>query len=212
MNIIGITGGVGSGKSEILAILSEICTCTVVRADELAKSLELPGEVCYEPLISLLGDSIIDEDGYINNKKMASAIFMGDDSTLTKVNQIIHPRVKERIISMIEDEKKRGVNDFFFLEAALLIEDHYDVICDEFWYIYATENIRRERLKDGRGYSDEKITAIMQSQLDDDIFRKYCRVVVDNSESLEYTRNQLIKILNEERYYLGQEKSGIISI
>ena len=80
---------------------------------------------------------------------------------------------------------------------ALLIEDGYLDIVDEMWYIYAREEIRRGRLKESRNYSDEKIDAIMNSQLREEEFRKYCSVVIDNSEGLPAAFHQIDKKLGE---------------
>lgn len=196
MKIIGITGGVGAGKSEVLKIIKKLCPCIIVTADDLAKSLEKKGEVCYEPLIGILGRDVLGKDDEIDPKKMAAKIFAGDEKTLlSKVNAIVHPAVKTRILEMIEDAKREGKTRYFFIEAALLIEDHYDKIVDELWYVYADEAVRRERLKDSRGYTDRKIDELMRSQNSDEVFRKYCAVVIDNSNSIEDTTNQLKKIL-----------------
>ena len=197
MKIIGITGGVGSGKSEVLKLIRDMCSCMVVTADELARSLEVRGEVCYEPLVALLGTKVLSEDGEIDPKKMAAAIFYGEDgSLLDEVNRIVHPAVKSRITQMIDNAAKDGSVDYFFIEAALLIEDHYDRIVDEMWYIYADAGTRRARLAKSRGYSDARIDGIMASQSSEATFRSYCRVVIDNSGSLDDTKKQLEKILN----------------
>lgn len=196
MKIIGITGGVGAGKSEVLNIISDMCNCIIVRADELAKSLEAKGEVCYEALIKLLSSDILDDNMEIVPQKMARSIFESDDTEiLSKVNAIIHPQVKKRILSMIDSESQKGEAEYFFIEAALLIEDNYDLICDELWYIYADEHIRAQRLTTSRGYSQEKIAGIMASQLDDSTFREKCDRVIDNSRSIEDTYNQLKELL-----------------
>ena len=196
MKTIGITGGVGAGKSEVLKLIEEMCRCTIVKADDLARSLEVKGEVCYEPLIDLLGKEVLSYDDQIDAKKMAGMIFAeGAEDLLAGVNAIVHPAVKKRILEMMDDEEQRGVNDYFFIEAALLIEDHYDTIVDELWYIYADEKVRRKRLKDSRGYSDTKIDDIMDSQSSDEVFRNYCSVVIDNSGSIEDTKSQLERIL-----------------
>ena len=197
MRIIGITGGVGSGKSEVLKLINGMCRCVILKADDLARSLEVKGEVCYEPLVKLLGEGVLAADGEIDPKKMAAAIFAdGAEDLLASVNAIVHPAVKERIRSMIKNAEDEGIYDHFFIEAALLIEDHYDTIVDEMWYIYADEEVRRKRLKDSRGYSDEKINDIMDSQSSDETFRKHCSVVIDNSRDLEYTKEQLMRCLS----------------
>jgi dephospho-CoA kinase len=93
----------------------------------------------------------------------------------------LHPAVNQYIINIVDDERKRGVYDFVFVEAALLIENGYDKIVDEMWYVYADEDTRRKRLKISRGYSDQKVTDIFKSQLSDETFREYCEFVIDNS-------------------------------
>ena len=197
MKVIGITGGVGAGKSEVLKLIRDMCRCIIVTADELARSLEVKGEVCYEPLVALLGEDVLKEDGEIDAKKMAKMIFAdGAEDKLAAVNAIVHPAVKERILSMIDEAKRSKKYDLFFIEAALLIEDGYDRIVDELWYVYADEKVRRERLKKSRNYSDEKITDIMDSQSGDDVFRRYCSVVIDNSGNISDTKKQLEEVLN----------------
>lgn len=196
MKVIGITGGVGSGKSEVLKLISDMVTCVIVKADELARSLEMKGEVCYEPLVGLLGDEVLGEDGEIDPRKMAQMIFAeGAGGLRDEVNNIVHPAVKQRILSMIDEAAAKGEYRYFFIEAALLIEDHYDRIVDELWYVYADENVRKKRLRDSRGYSREKTESIMRSQSSDDVFRKYCRVCIDNSMTPEDTKAQLENIL-----------------
>lgn len=198
MKVIGITGGVGSGKSEILKLIESMTKCVIVMADDLARSLEVRGEVCFEPLVELLGEGVLREDGEIDPKKMAQMIFTeGSGNLRDKVNGIVHPAVKKRILSMIKEASKDNKTRYFFIEAALLIEDHYDLIVDELWYIYADENVRRQRLRDSRGYSDEKIDRIMASQSSDEVFRKHCKVIIDNSGTLEMTRGQLEHLLQE---------------
>ena len=196
MKTVGITGGVGAGKSEVLKLIKEMTDCVIVTADELAKSLEKKGEVCFEPLLGLLGMSVLGSDGEIDPKKMAAVIFSdGNENMLAAVDSIIHPAVKARILEMIGEEEKKGTARYFFIEAALLIEDGYDKIVDELWYIYADEGVRRERLRSSRGYSDERIDGIIRSQGSDQVFRKHCSVIIDNSKSLDETACQLRKIL-----------------
>lgn len=190
MRIIGITGGVGAGKSALLSYIKEHYSCRVILADEAAHEVEQPGELCYDELVALLGQDICDKQGYIVKSRMAERIF-GDDALLKRVNEIVHPAVKQYIIQEIEKEKARGEVAFFFIEAALLIEERYDLICDELWYIYTDVRVRRERLRNTRGYSDEKIDAIMGKQLSEEAFRAHCQVVIDNSGALETAFEQI---------------------
>lgn len=200
MKAIGITGGIGAGKSEVLSILKECSNCRILLADELAKQLEGRNNVCYTPLIELLGRDILDGDEQINPKAMADKIF-SDKNLLDKVNEIIHPAVKNKILEELDYEEKRGAIDYFFLEAALLIEDGYDLILDEIWYIYASEETRRKRLKESRGYSDAKIDKILSKQLKDETFRRYCKVVINNDGNVLDTREQIVKLLTDNNTY-----------
>jgi len=196
MLIIGITGGVGAGKSSVLQYMEENYRCRVILADDVGNQVKLPGEICYNQLVELLGRDILDEDEYIDRNKMAAAIFT-DKELLSQVNAIIHPAVKEYILSEIKREKENSRYDFFFVEAALLIECGYEAHVDEMWYVYASEDVRRERLKSNRGYSDEKVSQIMSGQLKEEEFRNHCQVVIDNGRDFQNTKKQIDKILGD---------------
>ncbi|MCR4654347.1 MAG: dephospho-CoA kinase [Eubacterium sp.] len=189
MHYIGVTGGVGCGKSEVLRFLEEEYDCEVLRSDELARELMLPGGCCFEPVLALFGEEVLGTDGQFDRQAIAKKVF-GNPELLDALNQITHPAVREEIDRRVEAARKSG-RKFFFLEAALLIEEKYDEICNELWYVYAEESVRRKRLAQSRGYSEEKISAVMANQLSEDVFRKHCRFVVDNSGSMENTREQI---------------------
>lgn len=95
----------------------------------------------------------------------------------------------------IKEARNQGRLDYFFFEAALLLEDHYEEVCDELWYIYASEDERRMRLKRDRGYTDEKIDQIFASQMPEKAFRQACAHVIDSSGSMEGTQAQVRQIL-----------------
>lgn len=190
MKVIGITGGVGAGKSEVLCMIGQMCRCRIIYSDDVGNRVKEPGEACYEAVTELLGAEVLKEDGTIDRRKMADKIF-SDQELLRKVNAIIHPAVKTYILNEIEEERRKGLVDYFFVEAALLIEEGYDKICDELWYIHADDEIRRVRLKASRGYSDEKIRQIMSHQRCREEFEKYCGRTIDNSGDRACTRTQI---------------------
>lgn len=196
MKIIGVTGGVGCGKSEIIRYILEHYNCYVIFADDLAKKLQEKGNLCYDSIVELLGKDILDDNGNIEKTRMAAKIF-ADKELLFQVNAIIHPAVKNYIINKIEKIKEEGCIDFFLIEAALLIEDGYDKIVDELWYIYADDVVRRKRLKESRGYSDEKITQIFESQLTKEQFMEHCSYVIDNNGLIKQTQQQIDDKLEE---------------
>lgn len=196
MRVIGITGGVGSGKSALLHYIAQNYNCKIILADEVAHRVKEPGQPCYEKLVELMSSDILNADGTIHKGRMAAKIFESEE-LLEKVNKIIHPAVKEAILREIADARNEKILDFLFLEAALLIEDGYLNIVDEMWYIYAREEVRRMRLKTSRNYSDEKIDAIMKSQLTEEEFRKHCAFIIDNSKSLKEACQQIDMKLGE---------------
>lgn len=189
MRMIGITGGVGSGKSQVLSWLREHCQGEFLEADRVAHRLMARGGNCYAAIVELFGREILGEEGEIDRKKMGSRVFQ-DRELLKKLNAIVHPAVKAYIREAADRARTRG-DKFLFLEAALLIEEKYDEICDELWYVYAGEAVRRERLKKSRGYSDEKIDGMLASQLREEEFRKHCCFVLDNSGDFSDTAKQL---------------------
>ncbi len=199
MKVIGVTGGVGAGKSEVLAYLERRRDCRVIMADRVAHQLEEPGEVCYGPLTALLGKEILDAAGKIDRQKMAERIF-GDGALLQKVNGIVHPAVKAYLIGQIEKERAAGRLSRLFIEAALLIEEGYAEIVDELWYVRAEEGVRRRRLRENRGYPDEKIDAIMKSQLAEEAFIRHCGVVIENNGALSGVYEQIEKELGEDQW------------
>jgi len=103
----------------------------------------------------------------------------------------VHPAVKEYVKQQLLEERRQGQLQLLVLEAALLIEEHYDEICDELWYIYTREEIREARLMESRGYSREKVQQIFSSQLKEAEYRKHCSVVIDNNEGLEEMQRQI---------------------
>jgi dephospho-CoA kinase len=160
-----------------------------------------PGRECYVKIVELLGERILGSEmsgNYrkIDKQRMAQVIF-DDRELLNKVNNIVHPAVREYITEQIELERSRGILDFLFIEAALLIEEHYNEITDEIWYIYASKEVRRKRLMENRGYSDGKIDNIMSGQLSEDEFRKYSQAVISNNGDLEKTYSEINKLLGE---------------
>lgn len=195
MKTIGITGGVGSGKSAVLEYIAEKYNALVIYADKLAYELESPGHICYDRIVELLGRDILDSDGFINKKAMAEKIF-ADNDLLREVNDIVHPAVKDYITDRIRRELEYDEYDYFVLEAALLIEEKYYEILDELWYVRADEDVRRQRLRSSRGYSDEKIDSIIDSQLDDQTYMKYCLHVIDNSGNLTDTYAQVDALMD----------------
>ena len=194
MKTIGITGGVGSGKSAILGYLAEHYPCRVLYADELTAKMQKKGGKCYEAMARMFGPEYLLPDGELDRAKIGGRVF-GDPEALKALNDLIHPIVVEEIKRQIKEAGSKENIEFFFLEAALLIETGFDKICDELWYIYASREVRIKRLEESRGYTPERSAQMMERQLPEEVFRKYCQVVIDNSGTLEESISQIRGIL-----------------
>lgn len=194
LKFIGITGGVGAGKTELLRYIQAHYRCEVYLADRVAEGLQQPGQPCFQALVALLGPQILTREGALDRGKLSERIFR-DPGLLAQVNSIVHPAVKEYLLRAFDQVRAQGEKELFFVEAALLIEGGYRQIADELWYVYAREEIRRERLRRLRGYGEEKIERIMGNQLSDKAFRESCDFVIDNSGSLEESCRQIDKKL-----------------
>ncbi len=208
LRLIGITGGIGAGKSEILSYIGKHYQAEIYLADEVAHKVKEPGEVAYKPLVDLLGEEILQADGFIDKGRMAEKIF-ADPEVLKKVNEIVHPAVRSFLEKAVFAARERGDTELFFIEAALLIEAGYKEMVDELWYIHADRSVREKRLKESRGYSDLKIRDIMEKQLSEEAFRRECDFVIDNSGSLAQAYRQIDERLEAYTWQdLSEEKNN----
>lgn len=196
MKVIGITGGVGCGKSTVIDEFARCYDAGVIRADDVAKQLMIKGGSAYRQAADIFGEDILMENGEIDRVKLSGIVF-NNKNKLIVLNSIIHPAVKKYILEEVTRQKLCEAHEYCLVEAALLIEDHYEVFCDEFWYIYADAQTRRKRLKESRGYSDERIDSMIKNQLSEEQFRKHCKYVIDNSGDINNTMEQIKKVLEE---------------
>ncbi len=189
MITIGITGGVGAGKSTVLDFLEEKYRAYVMKADEIGHLVMEPGQSCYEPVIELFGKQVIKNDKTIDRRQVSDVVF-SHPGMLEKLNQIIHPAVKQYIREHLELKKQQG-QEICVVEAALLLEDHYQEFCDTIWYIHTDEEIRIQRLMENRGYTREKSASIIASQAPEKFFRANADYVVVNNGDFAQTRQQI---------------------
>ena len=197
MKIIGITGGVGSGKSRVLNELKVQYGAYIIEADKLAHELMEPGKVIYEEIVTAFGEDILceEEPHDIDRVKLGKIVF-SDKKYLDVLNKIVHPLVKKSILMSIRQAKEKGDVRLFVIEAALLIEDEYKSICDELWYIWVDKETRIKRLMLQRNYTKEKSVSIMNNQSSDEFYKENCDFIIDNNRDYEYTSEQIKARLN----------------
>lgn len=192
MKVIGVTGGVGSGKSVVLSVLEKEYGAETILADLVAHDLMEPGAKSYQQIVETFGTDVLNADQTINRQRLGGIVFC-DHEKLEKLNAITHPNVREEICRRIAAIKDKGEASAIILEAALLIESGYEDIYDELWYIYVDRETRYQRLYDGRGYSRAQTDSIMEKQLSEEEFRAHAQVIIDNSYSIEKTKEQIQK-------------------
>lgn len=196
MKIIGITGGIGAGKSTVLSILKQEYDAHVIEADKVAHDLMKPNQPAYRRIVEAFSDAILDETGEIDRAKLSTMVFHNEER-LEQLNSIVHPEVKDYIQAEIRHYRQMGNTAYFVIEAALLIEDGYTSICDELWYIYAPDELRIKRLMESRGYSREKCDTIMRNQSSDAFYRKHSDYFIENGNDLENTKKQIDELLKK---------------
>ena len=194
MKIIGITGGVGSGKSEVLNILENDYHAKIIQSDHVAHELMVPGAKSYDAIVYAFGNKILNDDQTIDRPALGEIVFH-DETKLSLLDSITHKNVDEEILARIDAFGKEEPDGLVVVESALLVGAGYEKKFDQLWYIYTREEVRYERLKASRGYSDEKIAQMIAKQQSEEQFKSMASHVIDNSGDLADTKAQIAKIL-----------------
>jgi len=183
MKVIGITGGVGAGKSTVVDILRKHFETEYLHCDAIAHEVMEPGGSAHEELLRLFGKDIVAADGTLNRSRLYEAAFLG--GRVEELNACVHPKVRTYVEERIAFLRAAGFSGMVLIEAALLIEAGYKDICDEMWYVHAPVSQRRARLKAARGYDDTRVDAVMAKQASEERFFSESDFVLYNDSSAE---------------------------
>ncbi len=189
--VIGITGGVGSGKSTVSKILEEDYGAYIINTDDVAHKLMEKGQISYNYIKEYFGPSILDENDNIDRAKLGVIVYK-DANELLKLNSFTHPYVMDQVKIIIKQKQKENYN-YVAIETALPQEAKLKDICDEIWFVYASQASRAKRLKAQRNYTDEKIICIMDKQLTSEEYKTYSTHIIIN-ENGEKLKEQIEKI------------------
>lgn len=179
--IIGLTGGVGCGKSTIIKLLQENYRCLAILTDDVSREQMQPGGAAYARVVEEFGKGILSDGGAVDRAKLAEIVF-ADPEKLARLNALTHPLVTEYVLAEVARERQENRYELLVIETALLIEGGYDKFCDQVWYVYAPEKERRARLKKSRGYAEEKIDDLMRRQKSETEFLAVATHVIDNGD------------------------------
>lgn len=194
MIIIGLSGGIASGKSTISNILKDM-EIPVIDSDTIAHTVVQKGSPVLNSLTRTFGIEILNADGSLNRKKLGNIVFNNNEN-LKKLNNIAHPAIKEEIIKSIDFYRRSG-KKCCVVDGALLMEGIFKDLVNLLILVYVNRDTQLKRLMDRNliGY-DEALSKI-NSQMPFEEKRKYADYIIDNSYDLEYTRKQVNKIMNE---------------
>ena len=187
MRIIGLTGGIGSGKSTVSAMLKEL-GAFVVDADEGARLAVAPGTPGLAELVEAFGDEVLGADGALDREKLADLAF-ADEDALMRLNAITHPRVREWMADQIQEAQARGA-EIVVLDVPLLYESGLEAGLEEVVVVWAPEDLQVERAI-ARGVREDDVKARIKAQIPLDQKRDRAGKVIDNSGSLANTRRQV---------------------
>lgn len=188
MRVIGLTGGVGSGKSLAAELVREMTGGELLIADQLGHVAMERGTSGYREILEVFGEEILSSDGQIDRKKLGELVFRDGDK-LERLNRIVHPIVIRHLEERIAARREEA--GIVVLESAILFETGCHRLCDEIWYVWVPEQVRMRRLRESRGYSEEKSLAIMAEQMGEEEFRSRCHKVIRNDGSMEELRRRL---------------------
>ena len=191
--VIGITGGIGSGKSVVTSLLRDKFDAAVIDTDTIGHEVMEIGKSAYKKVVEIFGNKVIAEDGSIDRKKLGNLVF-DNRELLCKLNDIIHPAVEAEVDKRIAEFTQKKYK-YIALETALLIKVGYNRKCDKVWFVYADKDIRLKRLYDNRGIGKEKAGKIFESQNTEEEFRQIADDIIDNSGSEAETEIQIKNIL-----------------
>ena len=185
MVVIGLTGGILSGKSTISGMLAEK-GAIIIDADKIGHEAYKPYTKTWQELRYAFGDGILKKNGEIDRKRLGEIVF-ADPDTLIRLNRIVHPRMREMVREEIDCLKVEGV-DVLVLEAAVLIEAGWTDLVDEVWVTVAPEQVVIKRLQERGGLSEEQARARIRSQISTEERAKHADIKIDTDCELSEVR------------------------
>jgi len=189
---IGLTGGIGSGKTTVTKILAEL-GATVMDADKIAHSTYAPGGPAYDGVVAAFGKEVLAPDGSVDRSKLGPIVFK-EPAKLTALTNAVWPATKQRIREMIADARAKGERKPIVVEAAILIEANWQSVFDEIWLITAAKDFVIARVERERGLKPEQTEARIKAQLSDEERRKHATIVIENNGTLAQLQQQLATI------------------
>lgn len=184
--IIGLTGGIGSGKSVVGRMLAEL-GAHVIDTDKVGHRVYTPGSEGFHRIVETFGRSVVAPDGTIDRKKLGAIVF-ADPERRAALNAIVHPLIFGEIMREIAERRNAGFAGPIVLEAPILVEAKGTGLVDQIWVVTAPKGAVRTRLAKDRAMTGDEIDARVAAQLDDAERRRHADVVIENDGDLASLR------------------------
>lgn len=190
--ILGLTGGIASGKSTVAKMMKDR-GIPVIDADEISRAVVAPGEGALERIKETFGEEVIHEDGTLNRGKLGEMVFADVEKRET-LNHIVHPAVRTRIKEQAQAKFAEGYT-LIVMDIPLLVENNLFYLVDETIVVYTSQDIQKKRLMQRNEYSETEAQRRIASQMPLEEKRRYADHVIDNSRSIRETEEQVIQLL-----------------
>ena len=191
MRIIGLTGGIASGKTTVAGMLAEL-GAVIVDADQISREAVMPGSPALEAIVDQFGGDVLRPDKTLDRTKLAQVVF-GDQTARKRLEGILHPAIRQLAEQKLAALREAG-DPLVFYVAPLLIEAGALSRVDEVWVVHVDKATQLERLMAREGISEEEALQRIAAQMPMEEKRKYGRVVIENGGGIESTRNQVREI------------------
>ena len=191
MKVIGLTGGIGSGKSTVSKLAEEM-GAVILDADKVGHEAYTPDSETWREVVAAFGDEIVAEDRSIDRRKLGAIVF-ADPAALARLNGIMHPRMFDMMKVRLDEYRRQGTR-IVVLEAAILIEARWTPLVDEVWVTVASEPVVVERVRERTGLSEEQIRSRIRSQLSNEERTRQADEVISNDGSLDELRAAVARL------------------
>ena len=193
MKIIGLTGGIGTGKSTVSAYLKEK-GCVILDADKMSRQLTAPGGAALPEIRKTFGNEVFFEDGTLDRKKLGNIVF-NDKEKLKELEKLTTEKVVEQTVDGLVRLRKAGYSGIVIIDAPLLFECNMQVLTEESWLVTTDLEVRIERIMKRDGLDRQNILDRINNQMSDEEKRVIADYVIDNSGSLEHLYRQIDRLI-----------------
>ncbi len=192
MQVIGLTGGIGAGKSLVAEVLGGL-GARVIDADKVGHEVYAPGTEGFRAVVEAFGTEVVGGDGQIDRARLGEKVF-GNAAELQKLTAIVHPLIRQMVDDRITAARQDPEVRVVVLEAAILLDSGWDAVTDEVWVVVADRSTIRQRLAEARGLSESEVDARAAKQMSDEERRSRADVLVQNFGTPDELRSEVERL------------------